>query len=296
MDFGATLLSVQVPDRRAVLGEIVMGGPVDSYLDPADRRGYRGATVGRYANRIGGSAFELDGVRHHVHANEGQNQLHGGPIGFDQMVWRSDVEVTDDFAAVRFRLTSEDGQGGFPGALDIEVSFVVDAYPSLTIEYAATTDAPTVVNLTNHAYWNLAGTGQIWNHMLRLGADHFLPVDDAQIPTGQMNEVSGTSFDFRTPAAVRQVEDGGVDHCFVLDRAGPAADLYEPTAGRRMTVHTDQPGVQVYSANHLDEPHTAICLEAQAFPDSPNRAHFPSTVLRPGERYRQTTRFEFSTE
>jgi len=296
VDFGATLFSLEVMDRADAFGNVVMGGLLESYLDPADRRGYRGATVGRYANRIGGSSFELGGVRHELHPNEGDNQLHGGPVGFDQFVWDSKVESGDDYAAIHFHLASPDGHGGYPGALDVDVSFVVDARPSLTIEYSATTDASTVVNLTNHAYWNLAGGGEIWDHVLRLGSDHFLPVDEGQIPTGELAEVSGTRFDFRTPATLRQAQDGGADHCFVLDRSEPAADLFDPASGRRMIVHTDQPGLQVYTANYLEDPHTAICLETQAFPDSPNRADFPSTVLAPGDRYRQTTRFEFSAE
>lgn len=297
-DYGAHLVELQAPDRRGERTNVVMPrGTVDVYAsnpaDPSDRAGYVGATVGRYANRIAAGRFSLDGVAYELATNNGANHLHGGMIGFDQYVWTAETFTTDTSAGIHLRHTSPAGDEGYPGTLEVEVTYTLDVENKLTMAYSATTDAPTVVNLTNHAYWNLAGGGSINRHLLRLGAAHYLPVDETQIPLGGPEPVAGSRFDLRKPKMI-DVADGGLDHCFVLDMALPAAELVHPTSGRRMTVETDQPGVQVYTANHLDPPHTAVCLETQRFPDAPNHADWDA-VLRPGETYSQRTVHTFGT-
>ena len=304
------LQSVRVPDASGTVAEVTLGyDDLAGYL--ADD-GYLGAVVGRYANRIGGSRFELDGVEHELRANHGRACLHGGPEGFSSRLW-SAREVTD---GVELSLTSADGDMGFPGELQATVTYRLTD-DGLEIAYTATTDRPTVVNLTNHAYWNLAGGGTIEEHVLQLPAASVVAVDDELIPTG-IEPVEGTPMDFRSPrrigadlrAGTAQLRHArGYDHAWVLD-GGPgmrtAARLVDPVSGRRLEVSTDQPSVQFYSGNFLDgsavgrggrthRQGDGLCLETQHLPDSPNRPEFPSTVLRPGQTYTTSTVHRFGT-
>ena len=308
LTYGAHLVGLWVPDRDGRSDNVVVSlrAPdgtvdIDAYRDPL-RNPHLGGMAGRYANRIAGAAFELDGVVHRLVPNEGPNQLHGGPDGFDRCEWTASVR--DDGAAVTLQLTSPDGDQGFPGRVEVTVTYELSADGSLGIEVEARTDAPTVLNVTNHAYWNLAGTSDavaaehatIRDHVLSVAADRMVCVDDSLLPTGALDPVDGTVFDLRAPVQLGEVIDtaelaavGGLDHCFVLDRTEPAAVLVDPHSGRRMRLVTDQPGLQVYTANHGAGPlprHGAVCLESQHLPDSPNRSAFPSPVLRPGETYR----------
>ncbi|MGW0855487.1 aldose epimerase family protein [Streptomyces sp. NPDC002690] len=295
LTYGAIQQSVEVADRDGVAGEIVLGLPdLAGYLTHASP--FFGAVCGRYANRIGGASFELDGRTHRLTANEGPNQLHGGARGFDKRVWAA-REVD---GGVELALVAEDGEEGFPGRLAVSVTYTLEPGGALRIGYRATTDAPTVVNLTNHTYWNLAGadTGSALGHELRIAAGRITPVDAASLPTGELAPVDGTRFDFRLPKPVGP----GYDHNYVLDAPGEltevSAELYDAGSGRALTVRTTEPGIQLYTADHLGGgpfvPSAGIALETQHFPDSPNRPHFPSTVLRPGEEYVSTTEYGFS--
>jgi len=309
---GARLALVRAPDRDGALADVVLG--LAEYV--ADTA-YLGATVGRYANRIAGGTFVLDGQQHRVPCNEADVALHGGPDGFDSRVFGADPVVeTPDGRAVTLRRTSPAGENGFPGSLDVTVTYAVRG-TELAIEHTAVTDAPTVVNLTNHAYWNLAGGGSVEGHVVRIPASRYLPVDDRLIPTGELAPVADTPFDLRTSVRVgERLRDGhpqlrrarGYDHTFVLDRPGAglalAAEVHEPVSGRTLTVLTDQPGVQFYSGNMLDgtlvlrdgttvRQGDAFCLEPQQFPNAPNEPAFPSTVLRPGVVYRSRILLRF---
>ena len=304
VEYGVRLAAVRAPDREGVLGDVLLG--LDDYSADAD---FLGATVGRFANRIADGTFELDGRRYSVPCNEPGVALHGGTDGFDKHVFRADPPVTgaDGSRSVTLRRTSPDGENGFPGTLEVAVTYTVrDA--ELAIEHVATTDAPTVVNLTNHAYWNLAGGGTVEGHVVRVPAGRYLPVDARMIPTGELAPVDGTPFDLRAPVPIgarlrdahpQLVRARGYDHTFVLDGAGltEAAHVEEPHSGRTLTVLTDQPGVQFYSGNFLDGTKVlrggrtarqgdAFCLEPQLFPNAPNEPAFPSAVLAPGETYR----------
>lgn len=310
---GARIVSVLAPDRDGNLGEVTLAlADVDAYREAP---GYLGASVGRYANRIAGARFTLDGVEYRIPPNEGDNALHGGPDGFDSYEWRTEGP---DGASVVLRHTSPDGDNGFPGTLEVAVTYTVDG-PDLRIEYTATTDAPTVLSLTNHAYWNLAGGGSAEDHEVQLHAGHVLPVDGRSLPSGPPIPVDDTPLDFRSPARLgARIRDGhpqlvavrGHDHAYVIDGAPgelrAAGRVVEPRSGRTMELHTDQPSVQFYSANMLDgtlvlrdgtmaRQSDAFCLEAQGFPDAPNHPDYPSTVLRPGEEYRSRTVFTFGT-
>ncbi|MFE8007756.1 aldose epimerase family protein [Streptomyces sp. NPDC057418] len=293
LTYGALVQSVEVPGRDGTRTGVALGLPdtagYETYAGP-----YFGALVGRYANRIAGSSFVLDGRTHRVTPNEGRNHVHGGTRGFDKRVW--DAEEVPD--GVRLSLVSEDGEEGFPGRLEVSVTYTLDAGGALRIGYRATTDAPTVLNLTNHTYWNLAGadSGSALGHRLRLAAGRITPADAEAIPTGEFAAVDGTRFDFREPKPV----GAGYDTNYVLDATGdgPAAELYDPASGRVLTVTTTEPGLQLYTADHFDGrpfvPCGGIALETQHFPDSPNRPEFPSTVLRPGEEFVSTTVYGFS--
>jgi aldose 1-epimerase len=304
---GARLARLRTPDRDGTLADVVLG------LDSDDYRGDRarlGATVGRYANRIAGGTFEIGGRRYAVPTNHDGNALHGGPHGLDQQVFRADpVRTRSGEESVTFRHTSPDGENGFPGNLEVAVTYTVRA-GAVHIEHTARTDRPTVVNLTNHSYFNLTGHGGCADgHFVRSPATHYLPVDHRLIPTGEIAPVDGTPFDLRTPTRLgAHLRDGhpqllrarGYDHTFVLSHGGSLAEaafVEEPVSGRTLTVLTDQPGVQFYSGNMLDgtivlrggttaRQGDAFCLEPQAFPNAPNEPAFPSAVLRPGERYR----------
>ncbi len=315
--FGARVISLLAPDVTGVVADVTLG-LADLAAYEADRD-YLGACVGRYANRIRGGRFELDGRTFEIPLNESTNALHGGTLGFDRMLWEAEVGAG---AEVRLRRVSPDGEMGFPGNLDVTVTYRLgDA--GLIVEYEATTSVSTVVNLTNHSYFNLAGGGNVEGHLITVDADHFLPVDDNMIPTGERRPVDGTPLDLRSPASIgfglrngvdEQLRRArGYDHTFVVARAGEtggsgdvlrAARVEEPGSGRSVELWTDRPGVQVYTGNFLDgtavgrdgtmyRQTDAFCLEPQHFPDSPNHPDFPSTMLRPGETYRARDIYRF---
>lgn len=319
LTLGATIQSVLTPDRTGRRADIALGfADLAGYL--ADT-GYIGATVGRVANRIAAGRFAIDGTTYQVPANNGANALHGGPVGFDRAVWEIAALHAAPIGSVALRHVSPDGDQGFPGNLAVEASFALGDDDVLHISYQATTDRPTIVNLTNHAYWNLAGEGQgsAMDHELLIPAESFLPTDAGLIPTGEFQPVAGTVFDFRRARAVAdgvraasdpQIRIGrGYDHNFVIDRAPAAtprllARAIDPASGRLLELHSDQPGVQFYSGNFLDgsvagksgrlyRQGDAIVLEAQRFPDTPNRPQFGSMRLNPGEVYRHRLAFHF---
>jgi len=294
LSYGGIVQSVEVPDRDGHVVDVVLGfADLDGYL--AHPEPYLGALVGRYANRIAGGRFPLDGVIYSLAQNNAPNSLHGGEHGFDKRVW--DVEPVEH--GLRLGRVSAHGEEGFPGRLDVSVTYTLDESGALRIAYEATTDAPTLVNLTNHSYFNLSGSGNAGGHELRLAASRFTPVDGDLIPTGALDDVTGTRFDFRESRKV----GAGYDHNFVLDKGLTAAlveiaELHDPASGRVLTVATTEPGIQLYTADHLSDgpfsPGDGIALETQHFPDSPNRPEFPSTRLRPGEVYRSETVYGFS--
>jgi aldose 1-epimerase len=304
LTYGGILQSVVVPDRAGRLANVTLGfADLDAYTAPGYLAAspFFGALIGRYANRIAGGRFTLDGETFQLPANDPPNHLHGGgAAGFDVQVWEARPLQGPAAAGLRLTHVSPAGEGGYPGRLTTAMTYTLAA--GLRIDYEATTDAPTVLNLSSHAYWNLAGEGEgaVHEHLLRLNASRYTPVDGTQIPTGELVPVRGTEMDFTRP---RPVGDG-YDHNWVLDGA-PAAVLSDPGSGRELTVVTDQPGIQVYSGNALDgtrrgtsgRPYArgaGIALETQHFPDSPNQPQVPSTVLRPGETYRSSTTFRFS--
>ena len=292
--YGATLVRLETPDRHGEAANVVMArGALEQCDDPLDRGGYQGATIGRHANRIAGGRLDLDGRVHQLVCNEGPNHLHGGAIGFDQYVW--EVEAKSE-GSVEFRLVSPDGDEGYPGEVTVVARYALDA-DSLTIAYEATTSASTVLNLTNHAYWNLAGEGTIDQHELLVNASSYLPVDATAIPCGGPAMTSGTRFDLTARRTLGPVlRDGGIDNYYVLDSGiGPAAELGHEPSGRVMIVETDQPGMQVYTADKLDPPHQGLCLETHIAPDTPNQPSLGSALLRPGETYRNRTKYSFQT-
>jgi len=295
LTYGGIVQSVEVPGRDGGAVDVVLGFPdLEGYL--AHPQPYFGALVGRYANRIGGARFALDGRVFPLEPNNPPNSLHGGDGGFDKRLW--DAEPVEH--GVRLSRVSEDGEEGFPGRLEVSATYTLGAQGALRIAYEARTDAPTVVNLTNHTYWNLSGSGNAGGHQLRIAASRLTPVDADLIPTGELAPVDGTRFDFRAPRKV----GAGYDHNFVLDKgvtdtAVEVAELYDPASGRALTVSTTEPGLQLYTADHLDPslpfaPGDGVALETQHFPDSPNRPEFPSTELRPGGVYRAETVYGFA--
>ncbi|MFJ4789642.1 aldose epimerase family protein [Streptomyces sp. NPDC088794] len=298
LSYGGIVQSVEIPDREGRTGNVVLGfADLDGYLTHPDP--YLGALVGRYANRIAGGRFPLDGVTYALAQNTSPNSLHGGERGFDKRVWEMTPVAADEGHGVRLSRVSPHGEEGFPGRLEVSATCTLDDSGALRIAYEAVTDAPTVVNLTNHSYWNLAGGGNAGGHELRLAASQYTPVDADLIPTGVLEGVAGTRFDFRETRKV----GAGYDHNFVLDGGVTSAprevgELYDPASGRVLTVSTTEPGLQLYTGEHLPEPFSpgdAVALETQHFPDSPNRPDFPSTVLRPGEVYRSETVYGFAT-
>ncbi|MEU5260320.1 aldose epimerase family protein [Amycolatopsis sp. NPDC021455] len=322
LDYGGVIQSLEAPDRDGRPGNVVLGFPtLDGYVAnnrPDAARVFLGALIGRYANRIAGGTFTLDGVLHRVPVNNGKNSLHGGPEGFDTRVWSAAAFADAEGAALRLTLISPDGDQGYPGRLTTEVTYRVDPGDRLRITYRATTDAPTVVNLTNHTYWNLAGegSGDVHEHWLTINASRFCPADEGLLPMGDPAPVEGTPFDFRTTTSIgarlgepdpQLVIGQGYDHNWVLDDGSPfAARAWDPASGRLLTMWTTEPGLQFYSGNYLTEDlagtsgrryhrGAGFALEAQHFPDSPNRPDFPSTVLRPGEVYQQETVYELAT-
>ncbi len=316
MSWGAALVSMEVPDRGGKLADVTLGfDSLDGYLGAHP---YFGVIAGRYANRIAKGKFSLDGKEYTLAVNNGANHLHGGIRGFDKKNWAT--KIAPGQIAVNFSLTSPDGDEGYPGALTAKVTYTLSEDDALRLDYEATTDQPTVLNLTNHAYWNLAGAGEgdILGHELTLHAGKFTPVDEGSIPTGKIEPVAGGPMDFTkakkigTDFAQMTGTPGGYDHNFVIDQpktksATPvnAAELRDPKSGRVMKVTTTEPGVQFYTGNYLDgtitgkggkvyQKNFGVCLETQHFPDSPNHPEFPSTVLRPGTTYRSTTIYAFS--
>ncbi|MEU6271713.1 aldose epimerase family protein [Streptomyces populi] len=293
LTYGGIVQSAEVPDRDGRAADVTLGfSALEGYT--AHPGPYLGALVGRYANRIGGARFSLDGTAYRLEPNNGPNSLHGGDGGFDKRVW--DAEPVEH--GVRLSRVSPDGEEGFPGRLEVSATYTLDERGALRIAYEAVTDAPTVVNLTNHTYWNLAGSGSALGHELRLDASRLTRVDGNLIPTGELDPVEGTRFDFREPRKT----GAGYDHNYVLDKGVTAApvevaELYDPASGRVLTVATTEPGLQLYTADHLDDPfapNDGVALETQHFPDSPNRPDFPSTELRPGGVYRSETVYGFS--
>lgn len=292
LSYGGIVQSAEVPDRTGRTADVVLGFPdLDGYL--AHPEPYLGALIGRYANRIAGGRFPLEGRTYALETNDGPNSLHGGARGFDRRVW--DVTPVED--GVRLSRVSPHGEEGFPGRLEVSATYTLLASGALRIAYEAVTDAPTVVNLTNHSYFNLAGSGDAGGQELRLAASRYTPVDADLIPAGDPEDVAGTRFDFR---AARKV-GSGYDHNFVLDKgvtetAVEVGELHDPASGRVLTVATTEPGLQLYTGDHLGEPFApgdGIALETQHFPDSPNRPGFPTTVLRPGEVFRSETVYGF---
>jgi aldose 1-epimerase len=318
-NYGGILTSLRVPDRSGAMADVVLGfSDLAGYV--ADES-FQGAVIGRYANRIGGARFTLDGASYQLAANNGPNSLHGGPQGFHKRLWASEASSDADGASVTLTRVSADGEEGFPGALNATVRYSLNDRNELVIAYSARTDKPTIINLTQHAYWNLAGEGigDILGHRLTIAADAYTPVDADLIPTGELAPVEGSPFDFRSETAIGARIDAddaqlrlgrGYDHNWVLSaapRATPAfaARLVHPESGRVMEVRTTEPGLQFYSGNFLDGSlvgksgsayghRSALCLETQHFPDSPNKPAFPSTVLRPGEEWSSTSVYAFS--
>jgi aldose 1-epimerase len=318
--YGGAVVSIKVPDRNGKLGDVVLGyDSVEGYIND---KANLGVLVGRYANRIGHAEFSLDGKTYTLAKNNGDNSLHGGVRGFGKVLWKAQEVPGKDGQTLGLSYLSKGGEEGFPGNLKVTVVYTLTDNNALRIEYSATTDKTTVVNLTNHSYFNLAGqgSGDILGTQLMLEADKFTPVDSGLIPTGELRDVTGTPFDFRKPTAIgARIEQndeqlklgGGYDHNFVLRRkAGDpislAARVVEPTSGRVLEVWTTEPGIQFYTGNFLDgfqgkggaryTKRSAFCLETQHFPDSPNQPKFPSVVLNPGERYHTITKYQFSTE
>jgi aldose 1-epimerase len=335
LTYGGIIQELWAPDRRGRLANITLGyKDIEGYTvgrgdPPVANPSYFGGIIGRYGNRIGGATFNLDDTTYTLDANNGPNSLHGGVKGFDKYVWDAETIERRRVVGLRLTRTSAEGEGcatpatctGYPGNLKVQVDYTLDRRNNLRIDYKATTDKATVVNLTNHAYWNLEGegTGTIYDHRLKLNADKFTPVDSTLIPTGELRSVFGTPFDFTTPHAIgerireddEQLRFGqGYDHNWVLNRDDDtglvrAARLRDPDSGRVLTMSTTEPGIQFYSGNFLDgtlygtsgrayRQGDGLALETQHFPDSPNKPDFPSTTLRPGETYSTTTNLRFS--
>jgi aldose 1-epimerase len=309
--YGGIVTSLQVPDRNGKFADIVLG--CDDVNDYAKKSPYFGALIGRFGNRIAKGKFTLNGVEYTLAANDGPNHLHGGKKGFDKVVWSAKPMKTKEGPALKLTYKSRDGEEGYPGNLSCTVVYTLTDNNELKITYEAKTDKATVVNLTHHSYFNLAGfsSGDILGHQLQIFADNFTPVDKTLIPTGEIKHVKGTPWDFTKPmtigSRIKDVE-GGYDHNYVLNSSDGslalAASVYEPKTGRVMEVFTTEPGVQFYSGNFLDgslkgkgavyNKHAGFCLEAQHFPDSPNKSNFPSVVLKPGQKYTQLTIYKFS--
>ena len=315
-NYGAILVSLKAPDRDGHLEDVVLGyDHLEGYLTLSP---YFGAVVGRYANRIARGTFSLDGVTYVLAANNGPNSLHGGRKGFDKVVWQAAQTGTASTPTLTLHYLSKDGEEGYPGNLSVTAVYSLTGDNGLSLDLTATTDKTTIVNLSQHTYFNLAGKGDILAHQIHIDADRFTPVDGTLIPTGELRPVAGTPFDFRRPAAIgarieqqdEQLQHGrGYDHNFVLNhrtgRLDVIARVTEPIAGRVLEVLTTEPGVQLYSGNYLNGAITGkgghvygqragFCLEAQHFPDSPNHPAFPSATLRPGEVYRNTIIYRFS--
>jgi len=317
-NYGGIVVWLKVPDKHGVLGDVVLGyDHLDGYLT---NNPYFGCLVGRYGNRIANGQFVLDGVTYQLAKNDGPNHLHGGIKGFDKVVWSAKSYITPEGPALELEYVSPDGEEGYPGKLTVKAVYTVTDDNALRLDFTATTDKPTICNLTHHSYFNLAGKGDILGHVVMMPADRFTPVDATLIPTGELRPVDGTPFDFRKPtqigARINQADEQlkfgkGYDHNWVYDKPlgklTLLARVTEPTSGRVMEVWSTEPGLQFYSGNFLDGTITGkggwvyqfrhgFCMEPQHFPDSPNKPHFPSTVLRPGQVYRNTIIYKFSVK
>jgi aldose 1-epimerase len=319
-NYGGIIVSLKVPDRQGKLADVVLG--FDTMKGYLDKPPYFGAIIGRYGNRIGSGKFTLDGHEYTLAQNDNGHHLHGGLRGFDKVVWDVKAAVDQKEPELVLHYVSKDGEEGYPGNLDVTVTYTLTEANELKIAYRATTDKPTVVNLTNHSYFNLAGagSGDVLGHEMLINADRFTPVAKGLIPTGELRPVKGTPFDFAKPTAIgarigaddEQLKLGlGYDHNWVLNKVGKgmtlAARVHEPTTGRTMDVLTTEPGLQFYSGNFLDGSNVGkqgaaykhrygFCLETQHFPDSPNKPEFPSTLLTPGQTYETATIYRFSTK
>lgn len=322
-NYGAIITSIVVPDRKGKFADVALGfNRLEDYMNSVDRP-YFGAIVGRYGNRIAKGKFSLDGVEYKLATNNGENHLHGGIIGFDKVVWDAKPISGDEWCGVEMSYLAKDREEGYPGNLKVTVTYKLNDQNELSVDYRATSDKATPVNLTQHTYFNLKGegNGDILDHELMINADRFTPVDASQIPTGHLAKVQNTPLDFTKSKAIgrdiqskhEQIEKGnGFDHNFVLNRSNDksmslAAQVYEPSSGRVLEVETTEPGVQFYCGNFLDgrlvgksgKPYLkrgGFCLETQHFPDSPNQPEFPTTILRPGEELHSRTLFRFSTK
>jgi len=315
MNYGGIVVSLEVPDRSGKMIDIVLG--YDSLRAYEKRNPFFGALVGRYGNRIAKGKLVLDGHEYELTRNSNGNHIHGGKKGFDKVFWKIEEAPSDEGVAVKLSYLSKDGEEGYPGNLDVMVTYTLTDDNTVLFNYEARTDKPTIVNLTQHSYFNLSGgKADVLSHELSLNADKFLPVDETLIPTGELQPVEGTPLDFRTPMPIgerindrhQQIRFGkGYDHCWVLNGEGfrPAAKVYDPDSGIEMIVKTTEPGLQLYTGNFLDgtitgkygvvyQPRAGFCLETQHFPDSPNQHAFPSVVLSPADRYQTQTSFHFS--
>lgn len=316
-DYGGTIVSLKVPDKKGVFADVVLG--FDNFADYESKSPFFGCITGRYANRIAGGRFNLEGQTYTLAVNNGPNHLHGGKVGFDKKIWKTSLLPSDKGIGLLMKYTSPDGEEGYPGTLTCEATYRLTNDNTLEIIYQATTDKPTILNLTNHSYFNLAGegNGSILNHELTLFADQYTPTDDTLIPNGPLAPVKGTPLDFTSPHPIGErigsdfkplVQGVGYDHNYVI--SGPAglkkaAHVKEPASGRVLEVFTTQPGVQLYTGNHLNvtgkqghayKSRDGFCLETQHYPDSPNHPTFPTAVLRPGETYQHTCTYKFSVE
>ncbi len=320
-NYGCALLSIMVPDKNGKYANVVQGHDSIEHVVNSPEC-FLSTTIGRYGNRIAKGKFTLYGEEYNLATNNGPNNLHGGPTGFHARVW--DAEQVDE-SAIIFKYTAADGEEGFPGKLDVEMTYrLEEEVNALVIEYRATTDKPTPVNLTNHGFFNLAGianpTPSVLDHYISINADFFIPIDETSIPTGEIRKVEGTPMDFRIPQPIgsridqddEQLKNGtGYDHCYVLNKKEPgeltlAATYLDPESARTMEVYTTEGGVQLYTGNFLSgfagahgatfPKRSAVCFEAQCFPDTPNRAHFPSAILLPGDEYQQITVYKFDVD
>lgn len=318
MNYGGTLVSLRAPDRNGVHADVVLG--FDEFAPYLSQHPYFGCLIGRYANRIAGASFTIHGSTYRLSANDGRNHLHGGRVGFDKILWDAEPAESTEGPQLVLSHFSRAGEEGYPGNLSVRVTYTLTAQNELRLDYSASTDQTTVINLTHHSYFNLAGAGTIHDHLLHMAAERYLPVDTELIPLGEQRSVRGTPFDFTVPRSIgsRISSDetqlqlaGGYDHCWVLTaQSGACAlavELTDPMSGRALSVFTTQPGIQVYSGNFLDgsiqgkqgrryQRHSGLCLETQHFPDSPNQPGFPTTMLSPGETYREMTVYRFEVD
>lgn len=317
LDYGGIVVALKVPDKKGIMGDVVLG--FDTLNDYVAKSPYFGCLVGRYGNRIADAKFVLNGKTYTLAANNGPNSLHGGIKGFDKVVWASTTKMTANGPALGLNYVSKDGEEGFPGKLSVTTVYTLTDDNALSLEFTAVTDKDTIVNLTHHSYFNLAGKGDVLDHVVMVNADRFTPVNDKLIPTGELRPVAGTPMDFRKPERIGARIDaddpqikygGGYDHNWVLnkraDELSLAATVMEPVSGRVMEVLTTEPGTQFYTGNFLDglpgkggwvyQKRHGLCFEPQHYPDSPNQPGFPSTVLKPGQVYTNTIIYRFSAK